>query len=534
MNSMVRCAIVMVGFFALACSNDGAGSVVECGLDCGENGICDISTSPAVCRCFPGWQGQACDKCDDGYEDDGLGNCVYSSGDNGSCNTGSCSGHGLCQDDTGQVVCTCNLGYTGDRCDTCASGYNLDNRGNCTAEVNCSNSDPCGAHGECIDGDTGSYCNCEDGYTGSDCSECIDGYHTDGDLCVADERCPQSDPCQPGGVCDDTGGVMNCICGEGYTGVLCDRCKPGYTDSGNGCEIGESCYEYLFDNDTYVYEMDYGDEQTPCCFDYTDDGIPDNALGDLFSTIGSLIGMDANQILEDKITSGVFCQLFDIQDLDSVSDDDSLSLSIMSGSDSDDNYENNLDGSEEYTVGDDSFVWIDQVCTMEPLNVFDSASVEQGVITAQAEQLRKIFIPSAVAPDELSSVILKDAKLTASLQSGANGVIMTEGKMGGAVAVDEICEQFNDYVETNCDCLNLDGPFMTCAVDGDTYGVQCASSESQCEPDSSCDTLAQFCPFVSTMLESADLDMDLDGVNDSFSLGIRFSATSATVTGVSQ
>ena len=526
-----------LGLSLLACAGaDGSGLPDACSPACGDHGVCDAFSTPAVCQCFPGWQGEACDSCSAGYKDDGLGNCVPVLDDPTTCSTNSCSGHGWCDDGTGKVVCTCDEGYEGKRCDACESGFHLDNHGACVEDVNCSNSDPCGVHGTCIDGADRSYCECDTGYGGSTCSDCASGYHLEDQECVADEHCPAQDPCDPGGVCDDTGGVVSCHCNEGYSGALCDQCAPGYVDLGNGCERGTSCQDFVFVDDAYVYELviGNGNENNPCAMDLTGDGIADNAYGHMLSTMGELTGTDVNQLLTDNISSGILCQVYDVQDLDSVENDDFIGLSLMQGTDSDDNYENNLDGSEEFTVDAQSFVFEDDTCTMEPMNIFDVASVSQGVVSAQAQSLDGIELPSFLDPETLSPVPLFLAKLTAEISQGANGIILENGKIGGAIPVNDMCTQVNDYVAANCECLGLDGPLLACGVDGDSYNVECNSAASNCEQGSTCDSLGSYCNAFAVMFSNADMDTDSDGIADSMSVGMCFSATSATVTGITQ
>ena len=63
----------------------------------------------------------------------------------------------------------------------------------------------------------------------------------------------QSDTCQGNGECRKSGGVVKCICGEGWSGYTCgerqcgDMCVPGTCDKGTGlctCQqgyLGDDC-----------------------------------------------------------------------------------------------------------------------------------------------------------------------------------------------------------------------------------------------------------------------------------------------------
>lgn len=524
-------ALVLSGALS-ACAGGESGLPDPCQPACGENGVCDAFSSPAMCRCFPGWQGPACDTCSTGYEDDGEGNCVIAT-EPPSCTTDSCSGHGLCDDSSGEVVCSCSPGYKGSRCDLCQDGYHFDNRGGCAKDFSCADSDPCGPHGTCFaDGGTGR-CDCEEAYAGEYCTDCASGFHLDEDLCIADEHCPAVDPCVPHGSCDDSSKEIMCICSEGYDGDLCEQCAAGYIDLGQGCEQGTSCEDYPFADNSYVYEMRVVSD-VPCCFDFNGDGVADNAFADLVDSISSITGLDYNAELNQLIVTNAVCNIFDMQLLDSVDDDDSVNLTFMWGTDSDGEYENNLDGSESFTVDADSFIPGDPVCTMEPLSTFDSATISSGMLSADTELLHGLKIPFIFGG--IMSVSLKPAKLTASLSLGPHGLLYTEGKLGGVMPMQDFCQVVNDFAEQSCECLGIDGPLVSCGVDGDRYKVDCTPTEnSTCESNSACANLEQTCPLIGVMLGSAlDVDTDDDAVNDAMSIGLEFSATSATVTGITQ
>lgn len=96
-----------------------------------------------------------CIQCEEGYESpEGHGVCENID----ECDTipYPCSGSGLCTDTEGSYNCTCNDGYSGERCEV--------NVNNCEG-------DPCGG-GECIDKEGYYECNCVNGFTGT--TFCVD------------------------------------------------------------------------------------------------------------------------------------------------------------------------------------------------------------------------------------------------------------------------------------------------------------------------------------------------------------------------
>lgn len=103
--------------------NDGNGEcVAACDADrCGEHGSCDDSSGVAECVCDPEYDGDACELCGAGFQDnDGDGLCVA------ACVADSCNGHGSCDDSSGIVECLCTGPYSGDTCDVCILNPLLD------------------------------------------------------------------------------------------------------------------------------------------------------------------------------------------------------------------------------------------------------------------------------------------------------------------------------------------------------------------------------------------------------------------------
>ncbi|MBN2498291.1 MAG: hypothetical protein JXR96_27110 [Deltaproteobacteria bacterium] len=515
----------------LGCSESGLPDA--CDPAC-AHGLCDAFSDPARCVCFPGWDGATCEECASGYEDDGSGNCLPRQ-DPPTCTTRSCSGHGWCDDSSGSVICTCDRGYRGERCELCEAGYFIDNHGDCAENASCGSPDPCAPHGTCDDSTGAIRCTCETGYAGDRCGECAEGYHGDGTECTVDEHCPVPDPCAPGGWCDDSSGVIVCECHPGYAGALCDRCAPGYVDNGSGCVEGAGCEDYRFADNSYVFSMDFGDGQTPCCFDYDEDELPDNAFGDLLQTVAGIAGVEFTEMLSEEIQSGALCLLFDMQGLDSIAEDDELCLSLFWGRDSDGDYENNLDGGEEFTVDEDAFVAGESGCSMEPRSVFDEAWVDQSLLMAEAEEVEGLFFPSPMIADSFERVPLRRARLSAQLSRGTHGIEMRAGRIGGALPVSAFCQTLNDFVAENCACLNLDGPWLECGVEEERYAISCNdTARPDCglePPEDHCEMLNSYCGML-TMVLQPDVDTDGDGIEDSMSVGIRFEATSASVTGI--
>ncbi|XP_050308675.1 basement membrane-specific heparan sulfate proteoglycan core protein isoform X33 [Anthonomus grandis grandis] len=141
--------------------------------------------------------------------------------------------------------CSCPVGYTGSSCESCAEGYSRHESGRwlgqCSKAVDC----PMGSYfdgGQCepcpcpytspsnqfarschksTDGNV--VCDCQQGYTGLRCEHCAPGY-------IGNPLTP-GDVCRPQSYCDPQGTLGQdpngqCLCKEYTTGQYCEYCKP--------------------------------------------------------------------------------------------------------------------------------------------------------------------------------------------------------------------------------------------------------------------------------------------------------------------
>lgn len=130
---------------------------------------------------------------------------------------------GECTDLVNDFKCSCDVFYTGKRCqhliDDCASH-------------------PCQNGGSCVDMLDGFQCNCKPGFVGMfqfnvcllSCHTCIFIFYSlkcfslVGIQCEAEIDECLSDPCSPEGTekCLDLDNKFKCVCHPGFTGELCE------------------------------------------------------------------------------------------------------------------------------------------------------------------------------------------------------------------------------------------------------------------------------------------------------------------------
>uniref|UniRef100_A0A8C6YF53 Laminin subunit beta-1 n=1 Tax=Naja naja TaxID=35670 RepID=A0A8C6YF53_NAJNA len=296
-----KCAPGTFGFGPTGCK------ACECHTQGSVNAFCHPETGQ--CHCFHGIYGRLCDQCLPGYWgfpscqpcqcnghadecDPYSGQCLncrdHTSGPNcerclagfygdpilGSgdhcrpcpCPDGPESGrqfaNGCYQDRiTLQVVCVCERGYKGSRCDECASGFfgNPEEVGGSCHPCHCNNnidsSDPeacdkkTGLCLKCLFHTQGEHCQeCQPGYYGwalqQDCRKCVCNY-----LGTVRHRCNSSEDCD----CEKETGQCHCL--PNVVGQNCDHCalNTWKLSSGTGCEtcacnpehsFGPSCNEF--------------------------------------------------------------------------------------------------------------------------------------------------------------------------------------------------------------------------------------------------------------------------------------------------
>ncbi|XP_063164057.1 laminin subunit beta-1 [Candoia aspera] len=296
-----KCAPGTFGFGPTGCKS------CECHVQASVNAFCHPETGQ--CHCFHGVYGRQCDRCLPGYWgfpscqpcqcnghadecDPYSGQCLscrdHTSGPNcerclagyygdpvlGSgdhcrpcpCPDGPESGRqfasGCYQDRiTLQVVCVCEKGYKGSRCDECASLFfgNPEDAGGTCQPCQCNNhvdsSDP-----EACNKKTGLCLKCLYHTQGEHCQECKPGYYgwalqqgcrkcTCNYLGTVRQRCSSSEDCE----CEKETGQCQCL--PNVVGQNCDHCAPNtwQLSSGTGCEpcacnpehsFGTSCNEF--------------------------------------------------------------------------------------------------------------------------------------------------------------------------------------------------------------------------------------------------------------------------------------------------
>ena len=174
----------------------------------------------------------------------------------------TCSGHGICRNDT---LCECSSNnISGAACDVCAAS-----RTGSDCSDQCNWNSTCGTSGRC-DGRNG--CICYSTGVGEQCMECTVGaYGTNCDL-----SCDKDETCSGHGRCTFDGG---CVCDEGFAGLACDTCLT--SRFGDSCDLtcsDDTCNGHGSCGHTGMCECDQGwvgHDCTICAGSYGTDGTCD-------------------------------------------------------------------------------------------------------------------------------------------------------------------------------------------------------------------------------------------------------------------
>uniref|UniRef100_A0A8C9YFE3 Laminin, beta 2-like n=1 Tax=Sander lucioperca TaxID=283035 RepID=A0A8C9YFE3_SANLU len=182
------------------------------------------------CHCKPNVMGRRCDQCTPG---------TYGFGANG-CTVCDCHSEGSlshqCDPVTGQ--CQCRQGATGRQCSDCQPGQ--------WGFPSCSPCQ-CNGHADICDPRNGGCRDCRDYTAGHLCERCADGFFGNPVLGSGEHCRPCPCPGNPGSdhfnahscYADHTSNQIICNCRQGYTGLRCDQCAPGY--HGNPEQPGGQC-----------------------------------------------------------------------------------------------------------------------------------------------------------------------------------------------------------------------------------------------------------------------------------------------------
>lgn len=165
---------------------------------CGENAECCNLPGHFVCRCMPGFTGNATESCTD------INECLEEN---------ICGRNAVCENVPGSYSCQCLDGFEGDPTIECL-------------DVDECKDNPCGPGSICTNTPGSFECSCPPGYRGNS---------------TAQQGCIDIDECQTGPVC---GANAQCI---NVPGSFVCECSPGFTGNPKTkCEGTKNTFSFYF------------------------------------------------------------------------------------------------------------------------------------------------------------------------------------------------------------------------------------------------------------------------------------------------
>lgn len=344
------------------------------------------------------------------------------------------------------------------------------------------------------------------------------------------------EPDMPGGM--DMGDDMS---GGGETAQSCSdpnppaRCNadPGtFTDWAPASVVSKLQLTATMDSEIE------GETLEGCCYDFTGDGELNNALGGLVDSLGGTFDFDLagiNETLQGAIDDGSVALVLEHQGVDPANGGP-FAINFLLGQQDGDFLAPDAAGGNQYKINPASFdqgVW-PQARIGNATLAGTSVSGGPGVV-ALSFTLFGINLNLRIVA----------AQVEASVTSTEGGVKLENGKLGGVLRINDLVGAVNNFAATNCGCLMLDNAPL---INGDNVadGYSCTGvTQSTCENgagefDSVCAQVSEQCGLVATALPAlADVNSEAIGTEcyddetcDSLSVGFRFEAAGAVITGV--
>lgn len=355
----------------------------------------------------------------------------------------------------------------------------------------------------------------------------VDTAHPDSvDADAADTAPPEPAVCHPDQATLLTPEPVACDTNRGF-------CRDGV------CLDDEDVCDYAWgDRLTILHTFEIGDQSDEvdpatgipidtCCFDLVGDGALDNALGRGFRNLKA-VGLDLNAEFADQIERARMNYIFDFFGLDDP--DDRINdphVEFIGYETVHDEASDNpaiASGFGRFGMRHRSFLLPSRLPRVGAVG-----SIRDGRFVAPSGRFS--YILSTVA-DGLAEIPIHNARFEFDVALGPNGrgLALSNGRMGGVVAVDEFFAALNAEVVEACACREFVGGYGP--LNAATMSCRPATAAACDEDEALCMLLTN--PFACDVFVKsfvADYDLDGDGTLDGLTAGNRFEGTSAEING---
>ena len=283
------------------------------------------------------------------------------------------------------------------------------------------------------------------------------------------------------------------------------------------------------------------DPTEDCCFDFTGDGNPDDALGAYARIIAGFGSTDPQALTTDSVDDGALATVFDWVALPLP--DGRARVSVFDGT---------LAGA--HTPADRRAglgeVTLDEGSFQSPYGAAvqaNDAVIEAGTLRAR---LARLLVPVVVFDDPPLLMPATDVLVELELEACGDGICtnttadvppVPAARVGGLVSfpayVDEV-----DAVLRTCQCADIDVAvpvLMATLTTDDGWQVDCNTSNmgdggASCGAGDPfiCTSIDAYCATTGLLESVIDVDTDADAWPDAFSVGYRFGLAPVAITGV--
>lgn len=286
----------------------------------------------------------------------------------------------------------------------------------------------------------------------------------------------------------------------------------------------------------HVFEIgDQSDEVDPatgvpldtCCFDLIGDAKLDNALGLGFRNLKP-VGLDLNTEFADQIRRGRMNYVFDffgIDDPDGLVNDRHVEfVGYETVHDKASDNPEIASGFASFEMRHRSFFLPSRLPRIGAVG-----AIENGRFVARGGRFTYIL---STVDEGLAEFPIREVQMEFDVALGPNGrgLTLTNGIIGGVIAVEDFFGALNAEVVEACACREFVGGYGP--LDPATMKCRPPTSES-CDEDAELCVLLTNPLFCQVFADSfvPDYDLDGDGTLDGLTTGTRFQATSAEVEG---
>ncbi|PKN24818.1 MAG: hypothetical protein CVU65_10655 [Deltaproteobacteria bacterium HGW-Deltaproteobacteria-22] len=294
-----------------------------------------------------------------------------------------------------------------------------------------------------------------------------------------------------------------------------------------------------------------------CCFDYNENGVPDDAYGSLLELMGSMQGgaLSPEDMLQESVQSFAQLLVLDWVMLPQTGDGD-VRISVFTGAPNADGSAGTADPDQWKTGLGTAFLNPVSFGTHGALWQVNQARILDHVVAGAGGPMR-LLLPG-IFGDGLQPTDLYDVRLQVTLPAdppacrGAfsedtlvvvdgGGDFMAGGMiLGGLIRFDDAMSSLDSALRT-CACAGVDPdqPVVVWEVTAERLNASCNEANlpddgSTCTEldDPICLSAQERCNYMGIMPQFFDVDLDGDGVDEAMSVGLRLGFSGVALGGL--